>query len=111
MKQSNEEYLYSVGWSDEDNAFIARIAEFPSLAAHGETQEKALSEVKSVLKFVLADLKTNKEAIPEPFGRKSYSGRLVLRMPKDLHRQLAVEADQQGVSLNYLLNRKLEATA
>ena len=111
MKQNVEQYLYSVGWSDDDDAFIAHVAEFPLLAAHGETQEKALIEIKEVVKFVMADLKRGKEFVPEPLGRRSYSGRLVLRMPKNLHRRLAAEAEQQGMSLNQLLNRKLEVNA
>lgn len=105
-----EQYLYSIGWFEEDEAFIARVAEFPSLAAHGDTQEGALREIKEVVKFVLSDLKENKEPIPEPLGKRSFSGRLVLRMPEYLHRKLALEASQQGVSLNQLLNLKLEAS-
>ena len=105
-----EQYLYSVGWSEEDDAFIARVAEFPSLAAHGESQEDALREIEEIVKFVLSDLKKNKEPIPEPLGRRFFSGRLVLRMPEYLHRKLAIEASQQGVSLNQLLNLKLEAS-
>ncbi len=104
-----EKYLYSVGWSQEDEAFIARVVEFPSLAAHGETQEGALKEIKKVVKLVLSDLKKNKELVPEPLGKRSFSGRLVLRMPEYLHRKLALEASQQGVSLNQLLNLKLDA--
>ena len=105
-----EEYLYSVGWSEADESFVARIAEFPSLAAHGETQEEAMREIKSVVGFVLSDLKEANEPIPEPFGKRAFSGRLVLRMPEYMHRQLALEALQQGVSLNQLLNLKLEAS-
>lgn len=105
-----EQYLYSVGWSEEDAAFIARVAEFPSLAAHGDTQDDALREIKEVVSFVLSDLKESKEPIPEPLGKRSFSGRLVLRMPEYLHRKLALEASQQGVSLNQLLNLKLEAS-
>lgn len=105
-----EQYLYSVGWSEADEAFIARVAEFPSLAAHGETLEEALDEIKSVVDFVLNDLQETGEPIPEPFGKRSFSGRLVLRMPEYMHRQLALEAMQQGISLNQLLNLKLEAT-
>lgn len=104
-----EQYLYSVGWSEEDEAFIARVAEFPSLAAHGETQEEALSEIKNVVDFVIKDLIESKELIPEPFGKRSFSGKLVLRMPEYMHRQLVIEATQQGISLNKLLNLKLEA--
>lgn len=34
---------------------------------------------------------------------KDYSGQLRLRIPQSLHRQLALAADQEGVSLNTLL--------
>ena len=105
-----EQYLYSVGWSEEDEAFVARVAEFPSLAAHGETQEEALREIKDVVGFVLEDLNESSEPIPEPFGKRSFSGKLVLRMPEYMHRQLALEAMQQGISLNQLLNLKLEGS-
>jgi predicted RNase H-like HicB family nuclease len=105
-----EQYLYSVGWSEEDEAFVARVAEFPSLAAHGETQEEALKEIKDVVGFVLKDLTESNESIPEPFGKRSFSGKLVLRMPEYMHRQLALEAMQQGISLNQLLNLKLEGS-
>jgi predicted RNase H-like HicB family nuclease len=105
-----EQYLYNIGWSEEDEAFVARVAEFPSLAAHGETQEEALREIKDVVGFVIEDLTESKEPIPEPFGKRSFSGKLVLRMPEYLHRQLALEALKQGVSLNQLLNLKLEAS-
>ena len=105
-----EHYLYSVGWSEADDAFVARVAEFASLAAHGDTQEEALREIKTVVEFVLNDLQESGESIPEPFGRRSFSGRLVLRMPEYMHRQLALEAMQQGISLNQLLNLKLEAS-
>lgn len=105
-----EQYLYSVGWSEADKAFVARVAEFPLLAAHGDTQEEALSEIKSVVGFVLNDLQEAGEPIPEPFGKRVFSGRLVLRMPEYMHRQLALEASRQGISLNQLLNLKLEAS-
>ena len=105
-----EQYLYSVGWSEADEAFVARVAEFPSLAAHGDTQEEAMREIKEVVGYVLNDLKESDEPIPEPFGKRSFSGRLVLRMPEYMHRQFALEAMQQGVSLNQLLNLKLEAS-
>jgi predicted RNase H-like HicB family nuclease len=105
-----EQYLYSVGWSEADKAFVARVAEFPSLAAHANTQEEAMREIKDVVGFVLNDLKESNEPIPEPFGKRSFSGRLVLRMPEYMHRQLALEAMKQGISLNQLLNLKLESS-
>jgi predicted RNase H-like HicB family nuclease len=51
-----DEYHYIVGWSEEDRAFVGRVAEFESLAAHGRTLEAALREIKAVLQAVLEDL-------------------------------------------------------
>lgn len=106
-KNRAEDYSYTVAWSDEDDVFIARVTEFPSLAAHGKSQEKALREVRGVVEFVLDDLAANKEPIPEPLSRRNYSGKLNLRMSKELHRRLALESTTQGISLNALINSKL----
>lgn len=104
-------YMLSVIWSEQDQSYLAKAAEFESLIAHGETQEEAMSEMKALLTVVLEDLSENNEAIPEPFSMKNYSGKLNLRMPEALHRQLSIEASQQGVSLNQLINLKLAASA
>jgi predicted HicB family RNase H-like nuclease len=104
-----EDYLYSVVWSSDDEAFIGRVLEFPSLAAHGETQEEALKEIRSVVEYALQDLSDSGEPAPEPLSRRPFSGTLNLRMPKHLHRQLAIEAAQEGVSLNQWINTKLVA--
>lgn len=104
-----EEYSYRVIWSQEDQAFIARVDEFPSLAAHGENREEALREITVAVEGVLEDLEETGEAIPEPYSKRQYSGTLNLRLPKHLHRQLAIEAEQQGVSLNQLIVSKVAA--
>jgi len=105
----SEDYLYSVVWSDEDEVFIGRVLEFPSLAAHGDTPENALREIRAVVEYALEDLEKEGEDVPEPMRKRSFSGRLNLRMPKQLHRQLVVEAQQEGISLNQWINTKLAA--
>ena len=107
LKHKAEDYLYSVVWSNDDGAFIGRVLEFPSLAAHGNTQEAALREIGSVVRYALEDLAESREVAPEPLSKRSFSGTLNLRMPKHLHRQLAIEAAQEGVSLNQWINTKL----
>ena len=104
-----EHFLYTVGWSDDDETYVARVAEFPSLAAHGDSQEAALRSLQQVVRAVLKDMVRSKEPIPQPLGKRSFSGRLNVRMPSYLHRYLAIEAAQQSVSLNQLINLKLEA--
>ena len=103
-------YIYSVVWSEEDDAFIGRVLEFPSLAAHGSTQAKALGEIRSVVQHACEDLQDSGEAVPEPLNKRRYSGTLNVRLPKYLHRQLAIEAAEEGISLNQLISTKLAAT-
>ncbi len=103
-----EQYSFNVAWSETDGVFIGRVTEFPSLAAHGSSQEKTLREIRSVVQYVLEDLAAEGVAIPVPVGKRSFSGKLNLRMPKDLHRRLALESEMQGVSLNALINSKLQ---
>ena len=103
-----DQYSYTVAWSESDRAFIGRVTEFPSLAAHGSSQQKALREIRTVVDHVLVDLAEGGEPIPVPLAKRSFSGKLNLRMAKDLHRRLALESELQGVSLNALINAKLE---
>jgi predicted HicB family RNase H-like nuclease len=102
-----EEYSYNVAWSEADKAFVGRVDEFPSLAAHGSTQERALREIRAVVGHVLDDLAENREPIPVPLSKREYSGRLNVRMARELHRRLALESERQGVSLNNWINTKL----
>jgi HicB family len=43
----------------------------------------------------------------EPDDAPRYSGRILLRMPSELHGELAERAERDGVSLNQLLTRLL----
>lgn len=106
-RHSADEYSFSVMWSESDGVFIGRVAEFPSLAAHGSTAEKALREIRNAVKFVIEDLEAGREPVPTPIGKKSYSGKLNVRMSRELHRRLALESQREGVSLNNWINTKL----
>jgi predicted HicB family RNase H-like nuclease len=102
-----ENYAYTVIWSEEDQIYIGRVAEFPLLAAHGASPEAALKEITDVVRYVLEDLEESGEEIPPPLSKRHFSGKLRLRMPEQLHRTLALEAAQQHVSLNQWINLKL----
>ena len=54
-------------------------------------------------------LKEDGEAIPEPFSRRNYSSRLSLRIPPATHRLAAIEAAEQGVSLNQYPTSRIES--
>jgi len=56
---------------------------------------------------VLADMIQNKEPIPDPIATKRFSGKFMVRVPPDVHRQLAIQAAEASVSLNRLAIAKL----
>ena len=64
-----ERYSYAVGWSDDDDAYVARVAEFPSLAAHGDSQEAAVRSIQQVVKAVLKDMALSKEPIAQALDK------------------------------------------
>lgn len=47
------------------------------------------------------------EQIPEPIADKNYSGKFIIRIPPEIHRKLAIEAAEAGVSLNRLASAKV----
>lgn len=109
MAYKNDRYTYRVTWSVEDEEHVGLCAEFPSLSWLAETPEKALKGIREVVRSVIADMKKNGEAVPQPFALKNYSGKLSLRLPPELHRRLAIQAAECGVSINRLINSRLTA--
>ncbi len=102
-----EEYSYRAHFSPEDDAFIGLVDEFPGLSAFGSTLESAIKEIRTVVAEGLKLLAEKNEPIPEPLGRREYSGKFVVRLNPSLHRRLATEATRKGVSLNEHVVEKL----
>lgn len=100
-------YTYEVAYSPEDGTFVSRALEWPSLAAHGSSAELALAELRAVVAGVLDDLARSGEEPPQPLAEQRCSGHFALRMPPELHRALAREAQRQAVSLNQLIATRL----
>jgi antitoxin HicB len=96
----SNKYSFHVAWSDENEAYIASCPEFPGLLAHGETPEEAIKEAGIALEGVIAVYKESALRLPDPLTRQEYNGQFRLRLPKSLHRQAALIAEQEGVSLN-----------
>jgi predicted HicB family RNase H-like nuclease len=52
-------------------------------------------------------MEANEETVPEPIALRHDSGKFTVRIPPDLHRRLALEAAESGISLNRLASAKL----
>ena len=102
-----DKYTYRVMWSEEDEEFVGLCAEFPSLSWLKPRPEAALKGIRVLVESVIKDMKENGEPIPEPISTKKYSGKFMVRVPPEVHRHLAIEAAESGVSLNRLASSKL----
>jgi predicted HicB family RNase H-like nuclease len=107
MASKIDRYTYRVTWSEEDQEYVGLCAEFPGLSWLEETPELALQGIRSLVKKVIADMRRNNEAVPEPISTRSFSGKFMVRVPPEVHRMLAIQAAESGVSLNRLIASKL----
>lgn len=107
MAEKDDKYTYRVTWSEEDTEHVGLCAEFPSLSWLAANPEAALKGIRKLVAEVVADMASTGEQIPEPLATKHYSGKFMVRVPPEVHRQLAMEAAEAQVSLNRLASAKL----
>jgi len=102
MENRSDYYTYRVTWSVDDNEYVGSCVEFPSLSWLAPEPEAALHGIREVVGEVVTDMRSNGENVPDPLSIKKYSGRFMVRIPPELHRELAKEAQEAGISLNRL---------
>jgi predicted RNase H-like HicB family nuclease len=95
-------YRAEVYW-DEDY-WAAEFPELPGLAAAGDTWDELLSKIDDAKRSYFRAALEEGIHIPAPSELgEEVSGRLLLRLPKSLHRQVMRLAKRDGVSVNTLL--------
>lgn len=92
---------------DPEGYWIAEHPELPGCVADGATAQEALASLDVSRELWIASRLAAGLQVPEPGAEPQYSGRFVLRIAKSLHRELAQEAEAEGVSLNSWIARIL----
>jgi predicted HicB family RNase H-like nuclease len=118
MKKNNDrerfDYPFAVTpFEDGDFAgYRAFLIDIPSVESLGASSEEAIEGLAEAQAEWFAYAAAKSIRIPEPdpvFAQKAeYSGRVTLRIPRSLHRQVAQKAVLEGVSLNAYLNATIE---
>jgi predicted HicB family RNase H-like nuclease len=104
---TQDHYTYRVTWSENDKEHIGLCAEFNSLSWLAKTPEAALKGIRKVVAGVVSDMEAENEPIPEPIATRKYTGKFQVRIPPEVHRRLYLEAIEEGISLNRLVNARL----
>ncbi|MGH8225980.1 MAG: type II toxin-antitoxin system HicB family antitoxin [Gammaproteobacteria bacterium] len=104
---NHDHYTYRVTWSEEDREYVGLCAEFPSLSWLETSPEKALAGIRKLAAGCVKEMEKSGETVPQPLAEKTFSGKFMVRVPPELHRLLATQATESGVSLNRLVSHKL----
>jgi predicted RNase H-like HicB family nuclease len=87
----------------ETETYTAEVAEFPGCVAEGKTPAAALKRLEAAARSWIEAVLDTGQAVPEPMAEQAYSGRLILRLSRSLHRRAAEMAYTEGVSLNQFI--------
>jgi antitoxin HicB len=85
-----------------DEGFLIEVPDLPGCMTAGETVTEVLTMLDEAMLLWIGALLEDGQPIPEPASGHEYSGRLLVRMPKTLHRRLIERAEDEGVSANQL---------
>jgi antitoxin HicB len=95
---------------DDGQCWTARVQELPGCEARERTSEAAARAISDAMEEWLNAALERGADIPEPRQPSTHSGRLLLRIPQDLHSEMARRAESEEVSLNGYITSVLAGT-
>jgi predicted HicB family RNase H-like nuclease len=90
-------------YQDDEGDYLAHFVELPGVSAFADTPEEALNELAEAWAGVRESYEKRGESVPIAPARREYSGSFNVRIDRRVHRALAIEAAQAGLSLNALV--------
>lgn len=85
-----------------EGGFVAEIPDLPGCLTQGDDMQDTLAMIEDAkAAWIDIAMQDNKE-IPEPEVEEKYSGKFLVRIPKSLHKDLALRAKKEDVSINQL---------
>lgn len=88
---------------DEAGGFTATIQEFPGCIAEGDTADEALRNLEAAAASWLEVSLAHGREVRDPISFDGNSGKIALRIPRGLHRQVSELAEIEECSVNQLL--------
>lgn len=92
-----------------DGGYVVSYPELKGCLSSGESIDQAIANAEDAKREWLAAAIEEGYPIPDPTPGEEYSGQFKLRIPKSLHRQLAMQSKKEGISMNqyclYLLSQ------
>ena len=91
----------------EEGGYTAKFPDLPGCLTCAETITELVENAEDAKRVWLTAALEDGMDIPEPEDKAlvlNYSGQFKLRIPKSLHRSLAIHAKEEGISMNQYCN-------
>ena len=98
--KTSDTYLKIVEWSEEDKCYVGTCPGLMLGGVHGDDEARVFRELCRAVDEWIAIHKEDRQPLPPPTAGQEYSGKFVVRVGKELHRELALEALRRRQSLN-----------
>jgi antitoxin HicB len=95
-----QEFALMITPDTQSGGYVAHFPDLPGCVTVGESLEEVVAMANDAKNAWITAVHKAGKTVPQP--KQNYSGQFRLRLPKSLHRQLAITAEQDGVSLNSL---------
>jgi antitoxin HicB len=96
-------------YPDPEGGYVAQIKDLPGCLTQSETLEETMANFNEARELWIETAYEADDNIPLPSNNDRYRRKLLVRMPKSLHRRLAETSEQEGVSLNQYIVSLLSA--
>jgi len=107
MKKADR-YLKVVEWSEDDGCYVGTCPGIMGRGIHGDDELEVYQELCCAVAKAVEGYEADGRPLPPATANRKYSGRFLLRVDKELHRQIAIEALHAGESLNSYCQRILK---
>jgi predicted HicB family RNase H-like nuclease len=101
----NQKYAFLIERQEDGEKpyYSLRVLEFEGCMTTGDTIEEVARDIQDAMReWLQLNIKLGR-VITNPIKSRSYSGKVMLRLPPTLHESLMFRAAEQGVSLNQYL--------
>jgi predicted RNase H-like HicB family nuclease len=105
--KTSDRYLKIVQWSEEDGCYVGTCPGLMLGGVHGRDETKVYRDLCRVVDEWIRIHGEDRRPLPKATAKKEYSGKLVIRLGKELHKSLAIESLQHGESLNAYCVKRL----
>jgi predicted HicB family RNase H-like nuclease len=111
IRRLSARYPRVIEWSEADGFYVGSAPPLVGQCCHGASEAKVAAQLATIVEDLVEDILDGKMPTPHGEAARSYSGKFVIRIPKELHKKLALQAMARGESLNQFVAEALASSS